>query len=792
MARLEALRVVDLSTGIAGAYCTKLFADAGADVIKVETREGDPLRRWSATGADLNGEDGALFQFLHQNKRAVTGAPDDAGILELIAGADLVVENFAPGVIDELNLTERFPGLVLLSISPFGRGGPWTQHPASEFTIQAACGSIGGRGVPGQEPYVAGGRITDWMAGTYSAVASLAAVQRALRTGHGEHVDFSLMEVMTLAGTNFLYLFFKLVGAEIGDALAPGVETPSIEPTADGYVGFCTNTRQQFSDFLVMIDRVDLQQDEVLAQIGGRMGRLHEWNEVVHEWTRKHSTAEILEKASLLRIPVAPIHNGETVLENEQLASRGVFQADATGRFSHPRPPYRIDNQDPPAFRPAPGVGADDGNIESRTRQLSTPDGSPRLPLDGLKILDLTNWWAGPAASQMCALLGAEVIHVEGTVKPDGMRMMGGMLIGQYPDAWWECSHLFLSVNTNKKDVAINLTTERGRELLLELVAKSDVVIENFTPRVLEGFGITWDAIRAANPRAIFMQMPAFGLTGPWRDKPGFAQTMEQMTGMAWLTGHSDDQPRIQRGPCDPLAGMHGAFALLVALESREQTGRGSHVECTMVEGALQAASEQLIEFTAYGRLMQREGNRAPHAAPQGLYPCEGHELGVRDRWLALSVETDTQWGGLKQVLGRPAWSDEASLATHAGRREAQDRIDAELRAWFASRDRSEVIETLLAAGVPAAAVADPRCIQHNPQLLARGYFEDVEHPVVGVQPLPGAPFRYASVKRWLTGPAPTLGQHNREILSERLGLDESELERLEQDGIIGTRPDGI
>jgi crotonobetainyl-CoA:carnitine CoA-transferase CaiB-like acyl-CoA transferase len=237
---------------------------------------------------------------------------------------------------------------------------------------------------------------------------------------------------------------------------------------------------------------------------------------------------------------------------------------------------------------------------------------------------------------------------------------------------------------------------------------------------------------------------------------------------------------------------MHGAFALLVALERRAQTGRGCHVECTMVEGALQAASEQSIEYTAYGNVMQREGNRAPYAAPQGLYPCSGHDPGVKDRWLALSVETDAQWEGLKDVLGRPDWADADDLVTHQGRRAGHDRIDDALRPWFAARDRDETIEALLEAGVPASTVVDPRLAHHQPQLVARGFFEEIEHPVVGAQPIPGAPFRYASVKRWLTGPAPLLGQHNEEVLSAWLGLSEDELRRLEAGGVIGTRPEGL
>ncbi len=793
---LRDFRVADLSTRIAGAYCTKLLADAGADVVKVEPEGGDPLRRWSASGAELGEADGALFRFLHHNKRAVVGAVDDAEILDLVAGADLVVESFAPGVVDGLGLTTRFPGLVLLSITPFGRGGPQDLRPATEFTIQADSGSIGTRGFVGQEPFQAGGAITEWIAGTFAAVGALAALQRAQRSGHGEHVDFSLLELMTIAGTNYMDLLSRLLGVAAPEAgpLPMTVETPSIEPSADGYVGFCTNSRQQFSDFLLMIGRTDLQDDEVLAQVAGRMARSDEWNEIVRAWTPRHTTAEIVEQASLLRIPVAPVCNGETVQHHEQLVARGVFRKDPSGSFLHPRPPYRIAEEEAPPFRSAPRLGEHDGRIEPRAHRRPAPSGTPDLPLAGLRILDMTAWWAGPSATHMLGMLGAEVIHVESTRRPDGMRMVGGMLATKHPE-WWECSHFYLAANTNKRGIAIDLTHPRGIEAMKRLLPRCDVVFDNFTPRVLEGFGLTWDVIHALSPQTLLVRMPAFGLTGPWRENTGFAQTMEQLSGLAWLTGHADDQPRIQRGPCDPLAGMHAAFAFLVALEERRARGEGVHVECAMVEGALNAAAEQLVEFTAYGNLMQREGNRSPMAAPQGLYPCLGHDPTTNPLWLALSVADDEQWrslvGLLEDEVGKLGWARDPELATLAGRRAQHDAIDVELRPWFAARERAAVLEALHAAGVAAAPVADPRACSVHPQMSARGFYEEFDHPVVGTHPAPTVPFRYGSVERWLRAPAPTLGQHNRDVLRDIAGLSEAELDALESEGVLGTRPDG-
>jgi crotonobetainyl-CoA:carnitine CoA-transferase CaiB-like acyl-CoA transferase len=265
---------------------------------------------------------------------------------------------------------------------------------------------------------------------------------------------------------------------------------------------------------------------------------------------------------------------------------------------------------------------------------------------------------------------------------------------------------------------------------------------------------------------------------------------MEQMTGMAWITGHADDQPRIQRGPCDPLAGMHAAFALLVALAERDHSGRGHHVECTMVEGALNAAAEQIVEWSAYGRALAREGNRGPEAAPQGLYACAGSAPGL-EQWLALAVASDAQWQALATLLGRPVWALDPALATHAGRRAAHDRIDTHLRRWFATREREAALDALIAAGIPAGAVRDPRTATEHPQLAARGFFEETVHAAAGRLPLPTVPFRYESGARWIRRPPPALGEHSREVLRELAGASEAELDALEAAGVIGTHPEG-
>jgi len=393
------------------------------------------------------------------------------------------------------------------------------------------------------------------------------------------------------------------------------------------------------------------------------------------------------------------------------------------------------------------------------------------LPLQGLRVMDFTAWWAGPSATWLLGCLGADVIHVESVQKPDGIRLAGaaaGMVEG-----WWERSAIYLASNSDKRGLTLNLADPDGHGLAEQLIAGADVIVENFSARVFDNFGLTWDRIRALNPQAIFVRMPAFGLDGPWRDHVGFAQTMEQITGLAWVTGHLDDQPRIMRGPCDPLAGGHGAWAILVALAERARTGTGHFLECPMVEGALNSASESIVEHSCYGRVLQRDGNHSWWAHPQDLYPtADGPEA-----YLAASCETDGQRAALAGVLG---------IAV-----DALD--DAAVAAWSAGRRLDDAVATLLAAGVPAAPLVDPRTLSSHPQLVARGYFETLTQLVAGPQPFPGPPFRFASrgSRGWLDRAAPAIGEHNAEVLGA-LGCDDVELERLTAASVIGTRPKGL
>jgi crotonobetainyl-CoA:carnitine CoA-transferase CaiB-like acyl-CoA transferase len=262
---------------------------------------------------------------------------------------------------------------------------------------------------------------------------------------------------------------------------------------------------------------------------------------------------------------------------------------------------------------------------------------------------------------------------------------------------------------------------------------------------------------------------------------------MEQMSGQAWVTGFPDDIPLIPRGPADPTAGVHGAFAIVTALSRRAQDGRGVFIEAPMIEAVLNVTAEPVLEFAASGRLMMRMGNRSPYAAPQGLYRCPGLE-----QWLAISVATDEQWDGLRRALAEPEWAKDPALDTHEGRVAHHDLLDEELAAWAETQVLDAAVDTLIAHGVPAARGRDPRILSRHPQFVARRFYEDVDHPSLGRHESPGFPFRFASVDHWLHTPAPLLGEHNHDVLTRILGLTDDEVAALETAGVIGNRPAGV
>jgi crotonobetainyl-CoA:carnitine CoA-transferase CaiB-like acyl-CoA transferase len=795
--------IVDLSTGIAGAYCTRLLADGGATVVKVEPPEGDALRRWTASGAPPpDGRAAPLFSYLAGGKESVVFGPDGeraaADLGELLAHAHAVV--WSPGPAAEVaasvagwrtpqSLLSAHPHLTVAAITPFGLDGPWRDRPATEFTLQAWSGGIVGlgRGAPDRAPVYVGGQVGEWLSGAYAAVGIQAALAGARATGAGQLIDLSMLEVAVMCLTYYPVTFFETLHRPWRSGRSLFV--PGVSAAKDGLVALGCGTAQQFFDLCAMVGHPEwIDPDKPI-----RIGELtNQHAPELREWVADHTVADIRDLATAFRIPNAPVSSGATVTELEHMRERGVFRPNPSHGFLQPAGPYRLIPDVLRPARPAPRAGEHSGTWrESAAAARPHPCGcaaGKKLPYAGLRVLDLTAFWAGPSATHILAMLGAEVIHVESTTRPDGARMIAGIPVTE--DQWWEKSPVFRALNTNKKSVTVDFQAERGRELLRELITASDVIVENYTPRVLDQIGLDYDGVRALRPDIVMVRMPGFGLTGPMRENPAFAYVIEDAAGLTWLTGYPDDNPVEPYSLGDPNAGLHALNGLLLALEHRRRTGEGVLVEAAMVEAAISIAAAQPIEFSAFGALLQRDGNRGPLAAPQNLYlSADTDEFGRLDAWVAVAVATDEQWAALAGALGHPAWAADPELATAAGRRARHDDIDEQLAAWCAQRTRDEIVESLWGAGVPVAKVLQPHRQAELPPLAARGFFEVTEHPV-------GPPARQSTLPmrlsdgpaRFHRSPAPLLGEHNREVLSE-LGVDAAEIADLEAAGIIGRAP---
>jgi len=394
--------------------------------------------------------------------------------------------------------------------------------------------------------------------------------------------------------------------------------------------------------------------------------------------------------------------------------------------------------------------------------------------LEGIRVLDLTQYEAGPSCTQMLAWLGADVVKIE---PPGGEPGRTALSDRRDEDAWF-----FLLLNSCKRGVTLNLKSPRGRAIFEEMVKQADVVVENMGPGAMDRLGLGWEALQRLNPRIIGASVKGFGGGGPYADYKSFEWIAQAMAGAMSMTGSPDGPPlKAIGGLADTGAGLHAAIGILAALVQRQTTGAGQQVEVAQQDSVVNLLRIHLRDTYADGAPVPRQGNRSKNAAPSNLYRCR--PFGPND-YVFIHCASVEMWRTLTSIVGRPELGDDPRYADRRDRFRFVDEIDAMIEAWTEKRTKHEALEILATAGVPCGAVLDSREVLSDPHLRQRGMIVQLEHPRRGSYPMPANPVRLSDSPTEVLR-APLLGEHNAEVYGALLGYGAAELDALRRDGVI-------
>lgn len=781
---LEDLTVVDCSEGVAGAYAGRLLADLGATVLKVEPPGGDRVRSIGPFRDDRPTlEGGGLHLALNAGKRSLLlDLATPVGrehLASLLNGAEILLESKGPGGMSALgfgydDVADSHPGFVYVSHSPFGNDGPYAGRVTSEIVDYAMGGFMYFSGDPARHPLLLPGHQAELHAGMHLAAGALLALWHARATGQGQHVEVSTMEAM-LNDHSWLTTMWTHLGQ------VQGREPSAMIPCLDGYIFWMPVANPQL---WVLIERPDLIDDPRWTAIDTWRAALPEVRGLVAEWAAGRTKAEIYHTAQAMRIAITPVNSMADIAASPQLAARGWWRTltgTAIGDVEVPGPPWNFSASESGPAAPAPLLNEAAGlTIPARSQRQATRQ-DRTLPLEGIRVLEVTANWAGPLAGRHLGDLGADVIKIETARRPAtrALHQSGGqMWTRPYNRAGY-----FNLLNRNKRDLVADLASPEGRDIFLRLVDTADVVLENNSARVFQSFGLPYPVLSARNPRIIMCSISGMGATGPERDYVAYGSNIEASTGLVSQLGYGDGPP-FGTGSyyADPIAGTHATIGIMAALLQRETTGTGQFIDMALQESGMSFNVEALMDFQLNGRVAGQSNNRSRRVAPQAVYPSAGI-----DCWLAIGIESDGQWRSLCTAIGTPGLADRfPSLESRvAGSAE----IDATVAAWSRSIDHQEATVILQRAGVPAGPVLANWEIVSDPHLFHRGYFVDVVHPEVGHHRWDGYPWRLSATPGRIRRAAPLFGEHNDEVLDGDIGLPAGEVASLRARGIVADRP---
>ncbi|MEW9552035.1 CoA transferase [Nonomuraea sp. NPDC050783] len=755
------VRVVELSSPFTR-FAGRLLVGLGHEVVLVEPPGGDPARR-------------DVWSFAHWNagKRSVTLAEDDrAGLRRLLASADVLLDGTPQGACA--------PGhLVHVRVTPFGCSGPRSGWQGTDFVVAALGGMLAQAGDPGGPPLTLPENQAEQLAGVNAAIAVQLGLRARRRGSAGQLADVSAQECVAAALESgaLAYLHEDRVPPR------PGREHPLVPHglfrAADGQLGGGLGGSPRMWDGLLDWLReehaqADLDEPRWQSPVERKKDQRHVF-EVLQDFTGKYPKNEFAERAQARKLPWAPVQRPDELPGDPQLRARDFFvtvrtveeeRTDLGFGFAFPEG-RRI------ASLTVPEPGAHQALLSTPREPIPAGDDTSDAPaLTGVRVLDLTWVLAGPYCTKVLADHGAEVIKVESRNRPDPTRFAPFMHLSRRPytgvedDAFFNGNGYFNEVNRNKRSVALDLRTPEGLELLRELIATSDVLVENFSSSVMTKMGLGYDALRRIKPDIVYVSMSGMGHTGPRSGWVSYADTVSALSGLTGLMGWApDDVVGVVYGHGDIVAGLHAALATVAALEHRDRTGRGQHVDLSQLEAIAAHMGTSVIA----SQPPVPRGNTHPSFAPQGVYRCLGP-----DRWLAVSVRSEEEWTALRTVIGRPDLGDRR--AGEAG---------AAIAAWARTMPADAAAELLQAVGVPAGAVQNGQdLVEQDPQLRARGFYVRAEHPVAGAFLHEGVPIRLSRTPGGIRRTAPLLGADTEAVLRD-LGLPPARIAALRAAGIL-------
>tara|TARA_B100001765_G_scaffold137327_1_gene86756 strand:+ start:1914 stop:4322 length:2409 start_codon:yes stop_codon:yes gene_type:complete len=800
MAPFSNLKVLDLSNDFAGSYCSKLLSDFGASVKKIiyEGREDRSASYGPFINESRDSKSSAMFHYMNYNKQVIPVSKGTQTIEELALSADLLIEDFSRedfnlSGLDLENIRKLNPDILICSLTPFGRDTKWAEKPWSDLTIQALTGMCSVNGEQGKAPLKEPGTESEFITGANAFVASVAALINRDVTGIGQEVNVSILK--SVLHSYSPYLLAALHTRNPRGQQSQGLHFGLI-PCKDGYVSLSVRHEPTWEHMWLFFGDPEFSENPKFDTAAKRRSNENELSEILLPILAQYSRKDLLHGLSPLRILVGIANSVSDLLEDEHLKTRNAFvRYESEGKsWEMPGPPFQM-SLTPWKFEPLPASGDfqiwdNPLNVTHHTSKSLDRGNKTKGPLSGMRGIVLTQAWAGAYSTQLLSDLGMEVIQVESITRIDPWR--GGVpprLAGLYPntnpgDNPWDRNALYNGVNRGKKAITLDLSHSEAKDVFMELVSISDVVVENFSGRVISNLGLNYQSLRSVNPSIVMVRMPTYGTSGPYSNYPGNGGTTEPVSGMSFLMGYHDGPP-INSGimHTDAYSGVLACGATITALRERLISGMGQEVDISQQEVSMTLLAEYIMEGSISGESPGRQGNTNRDYAPQGCY------LSKDSHWIAISVKTDCQWKSFCDSLMPDDLVTNEDYSTKDFRKMNSIRLDQEISKNMANWVASEVVEKLQAESVPCEIISTLLEAAENDDFHQMELFEKIFHTKSGNFHYPVPPWDFENDSQKPQEPAPTLGEHSDEIFSSLNGWSENEITRFKSLGLTGTDP---